>query len=90
MKEIGFPLSYFISYDGGMGRVFTYQDQAANPLIPDPRFAWKKLGNEDRRFHFMATNDFTTNSNDGIAMLQKYKMEHRYRMAVRISKCTWV
>ncbi len=54
----------------GMGRVFTYQDQAANPLIPDPRFAWKKLGNEDRRFHFMAANDFATNGNDGMAMLQ--------------------
>ncbi len=53
----------------GMGRVFTYQNQAANPLIPNPKLAQRKLFADDRMFHFMAENDFATNGNDGMAML---------------------
>jgi FtsP/CotA-like multicopper oxidase with cupredoxin domain len=52
----------------GMGRVFTYENQAPNPLIPNPKLAQRKLFAEDRKFHFMAENDFATNGNDGIAM----------------------
>ena len=52
----------------GMGRVFTYENQAANPLIPNPKLAQKQLFAEDRMFHFMAENDFATNGNDGEAM----------------------
>jgi FtsP/CotA-like multicopper oxidase with cupredoxin domain len=54
----------------GMGRVFTYEHQAPNPYIPNPRRAWRKLGNEDRKLHLMAENDFATNGNDGMIMLQ--------------------
>lgn len=54
----------------GMGRVFTYENQAANPLIPNPKLAQRKLFADDRRFHFMAENDFATNGNDGMLMLQ--------------------
>lgn len=54
----------------GMGRVFTYENQAANPLIPNPKLAQRKLFADDRKFHFMAENDFATNGNDGMAMLQ--------------------
>jgi FtsP/CotA-like multicopper oxidase with cupredoxin domain len=54
----------------GMGRVFTYQNQALNPLIPDPKLAQRKLFGEDRKFHAMAENDFASNGNDGMAMLQ--------------------
>ena len=54
----------------GMGRVFTYQNQAPNPLIPNPKLAQRKLNGEDRKFHFMAENDFATNGNDGMLMLQ--------------------
>ena len=52
----------------GMGRVFTYENQAPNPLIPNPKLAQRKLFGEDRKFHFMAENDFATNGNDGMAM----------------------
>lgn len=52
----------------GMGRVFTYENQAPNPLIPNPKLAQRKLFDEDRKFHFMAENDFATNGNDGMAM----------------------
>jgi CopA family copper-resistance protein len=54
----------------GMGRVFTYENQPANPLIPNPKLAQRKLFADDRKFHFMAENDFATNGNDGMAMLQ--------------------
>ncbi len=53
----------------GMGRVFTYENQAPNPLIPNPKLAQRKLFAEDRKFHLMAENDFATNGNDGLAML---------------------
>ncbi|MBS1535068.1 MAG: multicopper oxidase domain-containing protein [Bacteroidetes bacterium] len=53
----------------GMGRVLTYENQAANPEIPDPKLAQRKLFADDRKFHFMAENDFATNGNDGGAML---------------------
>jgi FtsP/CotA-like multicopper oxidase with cupredoxin domain len=54
----------------GMGRVFSYENQAPNPLIPDPKLAQRKLFADDRKFHLMAENDFATNGNDGEAMYQ--------------------
>ena len=54
----------------GMGRIFTYENQEANPLIPNPKLAQRKLNADDRAFHFMAENDFATNGNDGMAMVQ--------------------
>ena len=54
----------------GMGRIFSYENQAPNPLIPDPKLAQRKLFGEDRKFHAMAENDFASNGNDGMAMLQ--------------------
>jgi FtsP/CotA-like multicopper oxidase with cupredoxin domain len=54
----------------GMGRVFSYENQAPNPLIPNPKLAQRKLFADDRAFHFMAENDFATNGNDGMAMIQ--------------------
>jgi len=54
----------------GMGRVFSYQNQAPNPEIPNPKLAYRRLKADDRKFHLMAENDFATNGNDGMAMLQ--------------------
>jgi CopA family copper-resistance protein len=54
----------------GMGRVFTYENQAANPFIPNPKLAKRQLFADDRRFHLMTANDFATNGNDGHFMLQ--------------------
>lgn len=52
----------------GMGRVFSYENSPPNPEIPNPRLAQRKLFADDRKFHFMAENDFATNGNDGMAM----------------------
>lgn len=54
----------------GMNRVFSYENQAPNPLLPDREWAYNKLQKESNRLHFMAQNDFATNGNDGMAMLQ--------------------
>ncbi len=54
----------------GMGRVFTYENQPKNPLIQNPKYAFRKLKSDDRKFHFMGENDIATNGNDGMAMLQ--------------------
>ena len=53
----------------GMGRIFSYENQEPNPLIPNPKLAQRKLFADDRKFHFMIENDFATNGNDGEAML---------------------
>ncbi|WP_296149643.1 multicopper oxidase domain-containing protein [uncultured Flavobacterium sp.] len=54
----------------GMGRVLSYENQVSNPLISNPKLAQHKLFADDRSFHLMAENDFATNGNDGMAMLQ--------------------
>lgn len=54
----------------GMGRVMSYEDQPKNPLIKNPRYAQRKLFSDDRHFHVMAENDFATNGNDGMLMIQ--------------------
>jgi CopA family copper-resistance protein len=54
----------------GMGRVFSYENQQANPLIPNPKLAQRKLFADDRKMHLMFQNDFATNGNDGEMMLQ--------------------
>jgi len=58
----------------GMGRVFSYENQAPNPEIPNPKLAYKRLKADDRIFHFMVENDLATNGNDGMAMLQNTRL----------------
>ncbi len=53
----------------GMGRVFTYENQPANPEIPNPKLAQRKLFADDRMFHFMAKVDIESNGSDGMAMV---------------------
>lgn len=54
----------------GMGRVLSYEHQPPNPLIPNPKYAYRRLKADDRKFHFMVRNDFASNGNDGEWMLQ--------------------
>lgn len=54
----------------GMGRVFTYENQPANPLLTNQKSVQRKFKADDRRFHLMMENDFATNGNDGMFMLQ--------------------
>lgn len=52
----------------GMGRIFSYQNSPSNPEIPDPKKSYRMLKRDDRMFHFMAENDFSSNGNDGQLM----------------------
>ena len=54
----------------GMNRVFSTETQAPNPLLADKKWAYKKLQRESNELHFMFQNDFATNGNDGMTMLQ--------------------
>lgn len=54
----------------GMNRVFSTENQAPNPLLPDKKWAYKKLQRESNKLHFMFQNDFATNGNDGMTILQ--------------------
>lgn len=54
----------------GMNRVFSYENQEPNPNLPNKKWAYKKLQRESNELHFMIQNDFATNGNDGMAMLQ--------------------
>lgn len=53
----------------GMGRVFTYENQAPNPEIPNPKLAKRKLFADDREFHLMGKVGIESNGTDGEAML---------------------
>ncbi len=82
----------------GMNRVFSYENQAPNPYLPDKKWAYKKLQAESNKLHFMAENDFATNGNDGMLMLQNtrwsfgtewrlgYHDEHGYEAETHIGR----
>ena len=52
----------------GMGRVFSYENSPANPEIPNPKLAQRKLFADDRKMHFMARVGIESNGSDGEAM----------------------
>jgi CopA family copper-resistance protein len=53
----------------GMGRVFSYINSPANPEIPNPKLAQRKLFADDREFHSMFRASIENNGSDGEAML---------------------
>jgi len=66
----------------GMGRVFSYEDQPANPEITDPKLAKRKLFSDDRKFHFMSKIGIETNGSDGEAMFAntRWKLEELWHL----------
>jgi CopA family copper-resistance protein len=82
----------------GMNRVFSYENQAPNPYLPNKKWAYKKLQSESNQLHLMAENDFATNGNDGQVMLQNtrwsfgtewrlgYHDEHGYETETHIGR----
>ncbi len=61
----------------GMGRVFSYENQPANPEIPNPKYAQRKLFADNREFHFMSKIGIESNGSDGEAMFAntRWKLE---------------
>ncbi len=82
----------------GMNRVFSYENQAPNPYLPNKKWAYNKLQRESNQFHLMAENDFASNGNDGMLMLQNarwsigtewrlgYHDEHGYETETHIGR----
>lgn len=66
----------------GMGRVFTYENQPANPEIPNPKLAQRKLFADDRKLHFMARVGIESNGSDGEAMFAgtRYKLNTMWHL----------
>lgn len=49
----------------GMGRIFSYEDSPANPEIPDPAKAIRKIYADDRRIYTSAKIGLESNGSDG-------------------------
>ena len=66
----------------GMGRVFTYENQPANPEIPNPKLAQRKLFADDRRFHSMVRIGIESNGSDGETMFAgtRWKLQEMWHM----------
>jgi CopA family copper-resistance protein len=69
----------------GMGRVFSYENSAPNPEIPNPKLAWKKLSADDRGFHPMASIGLESNGSDGELMFSstRYRLSTEWRVGVK-------
>ena len=66
----------------GMGRVFSYETSPPNPEIPNPKYAQRKLFQDDRMFHTMARIGIESNGSDGEAMLAntRYKLSTMWHL----------
>ncbi len=60
----------------GMGRIFSYENSPANPEIPNPKLAQRKLFADDKQLHFMSRVGIESNGSDGEAMFAgtRYKL----------------
>lgn len=66
----------------GMGRVFTYEGTAPNPVLPNAKKAARQFARDDKEWHFMVQNDFATNGNDGEAMYmnKRWNLQSEWRL----------
>ncbi|MBL7983365.1 MAG: multicopper oxidase domain-containing protein [Flavobacteriales bacterium] len=66
----------------GMGRVFSYEGTAPNPVLPDAKKAARLFARDDKEWHFMIHNDFATNGNDGEAMYmnKRWNLQSEWRL----------
>nr|WP_245645906.1 multicopper oxidase domain-containing protein [Niabella ginsenosidivorans] len=71
----------------GMGRIFTYENQPANPLVPDPQKAIRKLYRDDRQFFLGAENEFASNGNFGAAALNntRWSLNAEWKLGYDVS-----
>ena len=68
----------------GMGRVFSYENSAPNPELPDKKYARRKLFQDDREFHTMIHAGFESNGADGYAMRAntRYKAQTMWHLGM--------
>jgi CopA family copper-resistance protein len=68
----------------GMGRIFSYENSPPNPEVPDPKYALRKLFQDDRMFHPMGRIGLESNGSDGEAMLgnTRYKFSTMWHLGL--------
>ncbi|SFD02109.1 copper-resistance protein, CopA family [Chitinophaga sp. CF118] len=68
----------------GMGRIFSYENSPANPEIPNPEKAIKKIYADDRQIHPMAKVGLESNGSDGELMFAntRYRLQTEWRIGL--------
>lgn len=66
----------------GMGRVFSYENSPANPELPNPEKAYRKIKADDRQIHTMAEIGLESNGSDGT--LQFANTRYRFKTEWRV------
>ncbi|SJZ65056.1 multicopper oxidase domain-containing protein [Sediminibacterium ginsengisoli] len=66
----------------GMGRIFSYENSAPNPEIPDPAKSLKRLYRDDRSVHPMLRVGLESSGSDGEFMLSntRYQFQTEWRV----------
>jgi FtsP/CotA-like multicopper oxidase with cupredoxin domain len=66
----------------GMGRIFTYANSPANPQLPDPKKALRKVYADDRRFYLGGEIGIESNGSDGEASIMntRWKIQTEWRL----------
>jgi hypothetical protein len=68
----------------GMGRIFSYENSPANPEVPNPAEALKKIYADDRKIHLAAKIGFESNGSDGEVMFAntRYQLQTEWRVGL--------
>jgi hypothetical protein len=68
----------------GMGRIFSYENSPANPEVPDPQKAIRKIYADDRKIHLMAKAGLESNGSDGELMFAntRYQLQTEWRIGL--------
>jgi FtsP/CotA-like multicopper oxidase with cupredoxin domain len=68
----------------GMGRIFTYEDSPANPELPDPKKALRKIYADDRKIHTSAKIGLESNGSDGEVVFSntRYRLSTEWRVGL--------
>jgi len=68
----------------GMGRIFSYENSPANPEVPDPGMALKKIYADDRKIHLMAKIGLESNGSDGEVVLSntRFQLQTEWRIGL--------
>ena len=72
----------------GMGRIFSYENSAENPEIPDPAAGLKKIYADDRRFYVGAKLGLESNGSDGTAWVAntRWKFSSMWHLGINSRK----
>lgn len=72
----------------GMGRIFSYENSAPNPQLPDKEKSIRKIYHEDRRMYFSSQVGLESNGSDGEAFLSntRWVAQTEWRLGINERK----